>query len=72
MQEAIDGDSTYMRYVDVVDAFLTHEPNADGQQELVPSMMSADTVNLSLYGIRTLAQRLEPVVTELVKVAKRG
>jgi hypothetical protein len=47
-------------------ACLLPQDNGEGLQELVPSLLSSDTLNPSFYGMRVIADGLAPVIDDII------
>ncbi len=58
--------SLWLHYLDVGDKFLTHVDNGNGQQDIVPSLLTADTVSPSFYGMRVIVKELVPLIDGLI------
>lgn len=60
-----EANSHWLHYLDVGDKFLTHVDNGEGQQNIVPSLLTADTVSPSFYGMRVIVKELVPLIDSL-------
>ncbi len=56
----------WLHFLDVGDKFLTHVDNGEGQQDIVPSLLTADTISPSFYGMRVIVKDLVPLIDSLV------
>lgn len=56
----------WLHFLDVGDKFLTHVDNGEGQQDIVPSLLTADTISPSFYGMRVIVKDLVPLVDSIM------
>lgn len=57
----------WLHFLDVGDKFLTHVDNGEGRQDIVPSLLTADTISPSFYGMRVIVKELVPLIDALVQ-----
>ena len=66
LQAYAKANSHWLHYLDVGDKFLTHVDNGEGQQNIVPSLLTADTVSPSFYGMRVIVKELVPLIDSII------